>query len=59
MLVNTTLFGDKNLVYEMIVSLDVALLEMRSKYCKSGPSTPVGPVDNCDVEEIDQSYEWM
>ena len=59
MLVNTTLFGDKNLVYEMIVSLDVALLEMRSKYCKSGPSPTVTDDDTCDLEEIDQSYEWM
>ena len=59
MLVNTTLFGDKNLVYEMIVSLDVALLEMRSKYCKSGPTTPPTDDDTCDLEEIDQSYEWM
>jgi len=59
MLVNTTLFGDKNLVYEMIVSLDVALLEMRSKYCKSGPTTPPTDDDTCDLEEIDQSYEWI
>jgi hypothetical protein len=59
MLVNTTLFGDKNLVYEMIVSLDVALLEMRSKYCKSGTITVDTNDDTCDLEEIDQSYEWI
>jgi len=58
MLVNTTLFGNTDLVFEMVSSLKFALLEMRSKYCSDEtPTAP--PPESCELEEIDQSYIWI
>jgi len=60
MLVNTTLFGISYDVSEMVFSLQVALQEMRSKFCSDGPSVGGGvPTASCELDEIDQSYIWI
>jgi len=59
MVVNTTLFGDDALVYEMVFSLKVALQEMRFKYCTGDQLPPPPATASCELEEIDQSYIWI
>jgi len=57
MVVNTTLFGNEEVIFQMLYSLRLGLLEMRSKYCEEvGPDVPI---EGCDVTEIEQSYTWI
>lgn len=57
MLVNVTIFGDDNLVKEMITALIQAKTEMRQEFCTDVPSD-TGDTSSCDVDEIKRAKEW-
>jgi len=62
MLVNITIFGDGAVINEMVVALNAALLEMRTKYCESDTAAPLveeGDDNQCDLEEIETAGEWI
>ena len=59
MVVNLTLFGETQLVYEMVYSLKVALLELRSREFCRGEERPTPPPETCALQEIEQSSKWM
>ncbi|CAB4056345.1 unnamed protein product [Lepeophtheirus salmonis] len=61
MMVNTTIFGNKDIVIQMSIALGESLDRMRTEYC--GASVPDVRVDTdeamCDEEEIENSKEWI
>jgi hypothetical protein len=57
MLVNVTIFGDDNLVKEMITALIQAKTEMRQEFCKDTEGPPPSTA-SCDVDEIKRAKEW-
>jgi len=64
MLVNITIFGDGAIINEMVVALNAALLEMRTKYCDSSSTVSIAVGDDdddnkCYLEEIDTAGEWI
>jgi len=63
MLVNITIFGDGAIMNEMVVALNAALLEMRTKYCDSSSQVSITVTDDddnkCYLEEIDTAGEWI
>jgi len=63
MLVNITIFGDGAIINEMVVALNAALLEMRTKYCDSSSQVSIAVTDDddnkCYLEEIDTAGEWI
>jgi len=63
MLVNITIFGDGAIMNEMVVALNAALLEMRTKYCDSSSQVSIAVTDDddnkCYLEEIDTAGEWI
>jgi len=59
MVVNLTLFGETQLVYEMVYSLKVALLELRSREFCRGEERPTPPPETCALQEIEQSSKWI
>ena len=64
MLVNITIFGDGAVINDMVVALNAALLEMRTKYCDTKTTfiqaeSPDVQDKLCDLEEIENAGEWM
>jgi len=68
MLVNITIYSDGSSVNEMLIALNAALLEMRTKYCDADTSIIIVPggsggvvVDEnqCDLEEVQTAGEWI
>lgn len=62
MMVNITIFGNKDTMNEMITALEAALEEMRTEYCGSEGTPRIEEpetTDECDINEIEQAKTWI